>query len=827
MSNIPTLQRIYNVILLAGMTVLASCGGWEVAQLSLATATPTATPTATLTSTIPPPTATFTPSPAPIPTLTPSPTPDPAAALAAAHQYQRNGDYATAIAAYEDVLSLLTSSDERLPETRFHLGQCAFLNSDYLRALAALEGFDRDYPQDVHRMPALFFLARSYEGLGDWEQAIVVYQAYLIEPTLIADQVYERIGDAYNQLQDPAAALVAYQEALTAASNLNQTSRLREKMAKAYLDQDAFDEALTQYEIILEQSQSDTYRAQVLYQMGLVHRDAGDEEAARSRFRQAVDSYPKAYAAYLSLVELVQADVPVDEFQRGLVDYYAGAYGPAIEALYRYIEATPQHTGDAHYYAGLAFRAAGSPELAIQEFDRLIESYPENERVGQAWLEKARIYATQGEYAEAMRTYRHFADNYPQHDLAAEAIWRAALLAEEQREYQEAIAAYTDLASRHPDNDYTAKALFRAGLCQYRRGELDRALTLWHRLIEEHPTADNVLAARFWVGKTLLRQGFITGAQTALQEIIEAQPESYYGVRSRDLQLAESATPGWPAAPGNLLLPPDDDPTGQAETEEWLASWADLPSEEQIAATLPDVVREDPYLRRGEELLAVGLRAEAMSEFNALRQEFEGNPLRQYQLALYFRDLGLYDPSIRCALRLLRLCPENTLEDAPRFVQQLAYPVYFPDLLLSEAAANGVDPLLIVALTRQESFFDDGAESWAGAIGLAQIMPTTGEWIALKMPWPDYQPDDLYRPYLNVKFGVWYLVWALNDFEGNVFAALAGYNGGPGNATRWIEVTEDEDPDLFIEIIDRQEPALYVKEIYRQYIIYRRLYSSQ
>jgi len=819
MSKIVAPRRICNVILLLGLALLASCEEWRGTLFpffSPATATPTVTPSPT----IPPPTPTFTPPP------TPTPTPDPAAALAAGRQHQRNGEYAAAIAAYEAVLALPTLTDEQRAEARFYLGQCAFLSGDYPRALAALEGFDRDYPLDAHRQQALFFLARSYESLGDWEQAITAYRAYLIEPTRIADQVYERIGDAYTQLQDPTAALVAYQEALSTASRPGQTFRLREKMAAAYLEQNAYDEALAQYEAILEQAQSDAYRAQVLYRMGQAHRAAGDEEAAISRFRQAVDSYPKAYAAYLSLVELIQAGVPVDEFQRGLVDYYAGAYGPAVEAFYRYIEATPDHTGDVHYYAGLAFRAAGSPELAIREFDRLIEAHPANVRVGQAWLEKAQVYITMGDYAQAMRTYRQFADDYPQHELAAEAIWRGARLAEGQQEYHDAIAAYTDLTTRYPDSNHAAEALFRAGLCYYRLNKLDRALTFWRRLIKEYPTADNVWAAHFWVGKTLLRQGFISSAQTALQAVIEAQPESYYGVRAHDLLLAKSATPGWPAAPGNLLLPPDDDPANQAEAEEWLASWADLSPDEQITTTLPAAVREDPYLQRGEELLGVGLRAEAMLEFDALRKEFEDDPLRQYQLALYFRAQGLYAPSIRCALRLLKLSPESTLEAAPRFIQHLAYPVYFPDLLLGEAAANGIDPLLVVALTRQESFFDDGAESWAGAIGLTQIIPSTGEWIALKMPWPDYQPDDLYRPYLNVKFGVWYLAQALNDFEGNAFPALAGYNGGPRNAIRWMEATEDGDPDLFIEVIDRREPALYVKEIYRQHAIYRRLYGG-
>ena len=56
-------------------------------------------------------------------------------------------------------------------------------------------------------------------------------------------------------------------------------------------------------------------------------------------------------------------------------------------------------------------------------------------------------------------------------------------------------------------------------------------------------------------------------------------------------------------------------------------------------------------------------------------------------------------------------------------------------------------------------------------------------------------------------------------------AALAGYNGGPANSSRWLEASGG-DPDLFVEVITRSEPQRYVRQIYRHYEVYVSLYGG-
>jgi soluble lytic murein transglycosylase len=126
---------------------------------------------------------------------------------------------------------------------------------------------------------------------------------------------------------------------------------------------------------------------------------------------------------------------------------------------------------------------------------------------------------------------------------------------------------------------------------------------------------------------------------------------------------------------------------------------------------------------------------------------------------------------------------------------------------------------------RQESLFEQSAESIAGARGLMQVMPATGEYVAERGDFSDaFHPDQLWLPYLSVKFGAWYISQQLALFEGNQFAALAAYNAGPGNVLEWIKTSADL--DVFVESIPYRESRVYIRNIYVNLAAYRRLYGA-
>jgi soluble lytic murein transglycosylase len=205
--------------------------------------------------------------------------------------------------------------------------------------------------------------------------------------------------------------------------------------------------------------------------------------------------------------------------------------------------------------------------------------------------------------------------------------------------------------------------------------------------------------------------------------------------------------------------------------------------------------------------------------------DYQEDPLATYQLAVYFRDLGLYRLSINAAADLITAAEIDTTQ-APHYIARLRYPVYYKDLVLPAAQEHNLDPLLIFSLIRQESLFEGFATSYAAAQGLMQIVPATGEEIAGKLAWPNYQNSDVYRPYVNVEFGTFYLRWVMDNFaDGLPYVALAGYNGGPGNAAQWLSIS-GPDLDLFVQTIGFDETRAYVRRIYEQYNVYRDLYGT-
>ena len=103
--------------------------------------------------------------------------------------------------------------------------------------------------------------------------------------------------------------------------------------------------------------------------------------------------------------------------------------------------------------------------------------------------------------------------------------------------------------------------------------------------------------------------------------------------------------------------------------------------------------------------------------------------------------------------------------------------------IVRESEANGLDPLLVVAVIRTESAFDAYAVSGVGAMGLMQMMPTTGSFLATQRGTTLRHRQTLFDAELNIELGTAYLASLLRTF-GSTEAALLAYNGGPAYARR-------------------------------------------
>jgi soluble lytic murein transglycosylase len=144
-------------------------------------------------------------------------------------------------------------------------------------------------------------------------------------------------------------------------------------------------------------------------------------------------------------------------------------------------------------------------------------------------------------------------------------------------------------------------------------------------------------------------------------------------------------------------------------------------------------------------------------------------------------------------------------------VRRAYYPFRQEALIVREAAASGVPPALVYGVIRQESLFQTGARSGAGATGLMQVMPGTGRYL-LRKENKRGRPD-LRDPEVNVRLGARYLAMMLREFDGDRIAALAAYNAGPGRLRRWKQQAPGLAADEFLEAMPLFEPRDYARRV--------------
>jgi soluble lytic murein transglycosylase len=232
---------------------------------------------------------------------------------------------------------------------------------------------------------------------------------------------------------------------------------------------------------------------------------------------------------------------------------------------------------------------------------------------------------------------------------------------------------------------------------------------------------------------------------------------------------------------------------------------------------------------RGTELWELGMYAEARDEFESLRESVATDAVSTFRLANHLFEIGLYRSAIfatRDVLKLAGLESQTASLAAPAYFNHIRYGLYFHDPIIIEAQRYGLDPLFMFSVIRQESLFEGFVSSGAGAHGLMQIIPDTGQQIATDLGWPPaYDKSDLFRPLVSIRFGAYYLGKNRDLLGGDLYGGLAAYNAGPGNALAWKELAAN-DPDLFVEVIRFQETRDYIRLIYEIFSTYRSLYSS-
>ena len=155
-----------------------------------------------------------------------------------------------------------------------------------------------------------------------------------------------------------------------------------------------------------------------------------------------------------------------------------------------------------------------------------------------------------------------------------------------------------------------------------------------------------------------------------------------------------------------------------------------------------------------------------------------------------------------------------------RGIREVTLPLRHENIIRQQADEKGVDAALIAAVIYSESRFVDQT-SEADARGLMQITPETAKDIERLSGGTSFELEDLSDPDINIRYGTFYLAHLLDIYDGDIVAALAAYNAGPGNAEAW------GGSNMTIDDIEFPETEEYVRGVLEKQREYRHIYDLE
>lgn len=425
-------------------------------------------------------------------------------------------------------------------------------------------------------------------------------------------------------------------------------------------------------------------------------------------------------------------------------------------------------------------------------------------------------------------------------DANAERLYLLSQAWRSKRNEHRMLAAVEEVALRHPSSPWSDRALFAAGNYFWTQLDHARAALYYQRLLEAFPSSENGVAAHwrvawqayledspraaaralalmeehllrfrgspyaanalYWRARLAERKEQPSDARALYVKLIQRFPQSYFAQvsaqRLRELGAGETAEPEILSA-----IPPAHPPVSLT---------AGLTAEAQQGRA------------RAQALRSIDLDAYAEKELLAAYEETRAPELLLDAAQIAHDDSRFYK-GIILGRRLVPQLESRRLPDLPEEVWRAVYPFVYGDGIQATAAMAGLDPMLVAGLIRQESVFQAGAVSRAGACGLMQVMPRTGKQLARQLRL-SYAKKKLFQPEFNLRLGTTHLARLVREF-GSVEAALAAYNAGENRVYSWQAGRTYREPAEFVETIPFTETREYVQIVLRNREIYRSLYG--
>lgn len=560
-------------------------------------------------------------------------------------------------------------------------------------------------------------------------------------------------------------------------------------------------------------------RPEAMAFLGQVYEDCGELALAAQTLRHLGESYPRdrrAAAALRRSRELVaglpepppqpdpeQLLASIDRLAEGQLWQEIDA---RLTALARVSPAEALALAVLLKRAGVEVRRGRLPEAraALQD---ILRQYPQGSHLAEVYYLLGVVAQRQQQPGESLRAYETALAQPPAAPWTPKVLWALARLYEERQALNKASALYLRLAQAFPTHAQADESLWQAGWLHYYQKDYQAALAIWESFEQRFPRSLFLPRVLYWQARAAAQVGYTELALRLYQRLLEDYPAHYYSAQA-SVQAASVRSP---------LLPQ----TAPYTTPVLLHDPTLLPE-----ATQGQASRAHFHLTRVRELHQLQMYTPAGHEIRTLAALLPKTPAAQYMLASLYVDNQQRPTAFRVLQRLLESLSPAEVRGLPRDFWMTLYPQAFWPEIRQHAQAKGLNPYLVLSIIRQESAFNPTAISSSGARGLMQLLPTTAQEVLTRLKLPPDAMSRLHDPQLSIILGIDYFAGLMQRYQHNVVLALAGYNAGPGRASRWREQWAGLPADEFIERIPLDETRNYVKLILRNLMMYERLYKA-
>jgi len=392
-----------------------------------------------------------------------------------------------------------------------------------------------------------------------------------------------------------------------------------------------------------------------------------------------------------------------------------------------------------------------------------------------------------------VRLARDLVATFPESSWAEETLNNLATHFIVADEDEQAAAVFRELYAKFPKGAHAERAAWRAGWWAYAHGRPQDAVAFFEGASSTFPRSDYRPAYLYWSARSREQLGDTQGAIVIYRIVTADYLNSYYG-RLASKHLSALSPSGSAASPAVAVA----------------AQWATAPP---------------PNANLIRLLLSLGLYDQARDEVLYAQRTWGDTPALGATLGWVYNRLGDYRRGI---IAMKRAYPQYMTDQGARVpveALKVIFPLDYWPLIQENAATYNLDPFMIAALINQESAFDASAKSAANAIGLMQVLPSTGRQYARKLHIRRFSTALLTRPEVNIRLGIAFFSDVVNR-AGGVHFALASYNAGEQRVREWNAERPGLELDEYIDGIPFPETQAYVKRIIGTTEDYRRLYAD-